>query len=898
MNCVRNTLLFFLFLSTLAPVRGQQPARLPGELLVSLLPPATPALLAERFAAEQPSVKLHPERKVATLLNIWLLKTGADEFSERTALEWLRRQPEVRAAQYNHLLEERFSPPELTPNDPLFASQWHHVNTGAGGGVANADFDSDLAWDITTGGLTPEGDTIVIAIIDGGIEYTHEDLSGNMWRNRHEIPGDSIDNDGNGYTDDFLGWNVYSQTDNINGLSTGHGTPVSALIGAKGNNGKGISGVNWNVKLMFVAGNSEESAILSAYDYVLNARKRYNSSNGQQGAFVVAVNCSWGITFGQPSEAPLWCAAFDSLGAAGILGVAATANMALDVDVAGDLPTACPSNYLISVTSLTNTDHKAANAAWGAQNIDLGAYGKDVYSAGANNSYNTYMGTSFAAPQVSGAIGLLYSASCSNLAAMAKANPAVAALWAKELLLQSVTPNNDLAGKTLTGGRLNLFSLLQNYQDQCAACLEPFAIQASGIGIQQATIRWSKVSSVQSVNLYWRQVGNTGWNLAPMVQSPHVLTGLEACTSYEISLRSNCGSGNLSDWSAPVVFTTDACCAPPATIGAGNITSNSATLNWNNLIAASGYRLRIRPANGVWTAYYSDVNSLTISDLSPCTDYQAQIQTLCGQEETPYSDTYTFRTSGCGACIDKNYCAAKGKAANDEWIARVEIGDWSHSSGGGYGYEDHTGMDMDSVLDLWPQTIVPVSLTPAFSGLAYKEYFRVYIDYNGDGFFSEPEELAFDPGFASEAQVNGVIEVPPAAAGDAFLTRMRILMKYKGPQDTPPTPCENFEFGQVEDYCVRVNNIVISTNQQAEHAPMRIFPQPAGDQVFIELPQRVRFPVNIMVHDAAGREIYSNYALSLPSPIRIDISGWPAGIYVVMLNDGRSVCQQKMLKIR
>lgn len=102
---------------------------------------------------------------------------------------------------------------------------------------------------------------------------------------------------------------------------------------------------------MFVAGGNTVAHILSSYDYVLNARERYNASGGTEGAFVVAVNCSWGINYGQPANAPLWCAAFDSLGQAGILSVASTANIPLNVDVYGDLPTACASDFLVAVTS-------------------------------------------------------------------------------------------------------------------------------------------------------------------------------------------------------------------------------------------------------------------------------------------------------------------------------------------------------------------------------------------------------------------------------------------------------------------------------------------------------------------------------------------------------------------
>ncbi|MBL7798853.1 MAG: S8 family serine peptidase, partial [Saprospiraceae bacterium] len=375
-------------------------------MLFQLYRTSDPAPLVKRLAAELPQAKPARTTLVAVSLNIWLLEVATEETTERLALDWLNRQPDVRAAQYNRLLEYRAMPTGLLPNDPLYSQQWHHRNTGAGGGLPGADHSAEEAWNITTGGLTPHGDTIVIAVIDGGIEYTHEDLTENLWVNRLEIPNDGLDNDGNGYVDDYRGWSNFTNNDQIAGVATTHGTPVSALIGARGNNGIGVAGVNWDTKIIFVAGNSQESVILASYDYVLKARKRYNATNGQEGAFVVAVNCSWGITGGQPADAPLWCTAFDSLGAAGILSVAATANTPVNVDSVGDLPTACPSDYLISVTSLGNNNLKAENAAWGATMIDLGAYGKDVFTARSGNSYGTVNGTSFAAPQVSGAIGL------------------------------------------------------------------------------------------------------------------------------------------------------------------------------------------------------------------------------------------------------------------------------------------------------------------------------------------------------------------------------------------------------------------------------------------------------------------------------------------------------------
>src|SRR5690606_17737198 len=132
-----------------------------------------------------------------------------------------------------HLLTER----QTIPDDPQFFQQWHWVNDGSGNGTFDADVDADLAWDITTGGTTIQGDEIVVCVMEGA-NRNHEDLQGNLWFNPYEIPGDNIDNDNNGYIDDIGGWNNAQNNGNI--PTSGHGTAVSGMIGAKGNNNLGV----------------------------------------------------------------------------------------------------------------------------------------------------------------------------------------------------------------------------------------------------------------------------------------------------------------------------------------------------------------------------------------------------------------------------------------------------------------------------------------------------------------------------------------------------------------------------------------------------------------------------------------------------------------------------------
>jgi len=383
---------------------GQNQAYVAGELLLQLENNAQPDIFVKKFELEQ-ELGILELREVSEVANIYHL-TFADRSTDLDrALKILYSYQEVTLAQKNHLVSDR----EVIPSDALFESQWHLKNTGVDGGEVDADIDATDAWETTTGGLTTHGDTIVVCVIEsGGVDINHEDLVDNIWKNHAEIPGDGIDNDGNGYVDDYLGWNVQSEDDAI-GFGS-HGTRVAGMIGAKGNNAIGISGVNWDVKMMIIKGQvaSNEATVIEAYSYPLKMRKLYNESFGTEGAFVVVTNASWGIDNGDPADSPLWCAMYDTLGAYGILSVGATTNNNLNVDETGDLPTNCTSEYFIGVTMSNNEDQRSGSG-YGTTSVDLAAPGRSVRLSVPGDLYTSTSGTSFATPCVTGAIALTYS---------------------------------------------------------------------------------------------------------------------------------------------------------------------------------------------------------------------------------------------------------------------------------------------------------------------------------------------------------------------------------------------------------------------------------------------------------------------------------------------------------
>jgi hypothetical protein len=770
--------------------------------------------------------------EVVTLLskpmNIWRLKFDTQLVDDEKFLRECYRLEMVRIAQFNHYVQNRAT----VPNDPSFGSQWQWVNNGGGGGTADADIDADEAWDITTGGLTAFGDSIVVCVLEGGgSTYNHPDLIDNHWRNYGEIPGDGIDNDGNGYIDDYNGWNTTGANDVIGAGS--HGTSVSGMIGARGNNGVGVTGINWNVKIMQVdmgsigSGSSpNEAEVIAAYTYPLVMRKLYNQSNGSMGAFVVATNASWGIDYGDPANAPLWCAFYDTLGVYGILNCGATTNSALDVDVEGDLPTACPSPYMISVTATDNQDVRTFSG-YGQTTIDVAAPGASIYITSGTSSYSSTSGTSFATPLTAGVIALMYSVNCPSFMALVKADPQAGADYIRNALFASVDPKANLTTETVTGGRVNAFNSVTYVLNNCAtgSCIDPLNLNSYGITLNEAYLNWLAISDSFMVKI--REVGAPVWDSSFSLNDTLYIDTLQGCTWYEYQVANIC-DGDTGAYSNVYSFKTDGCCDAPMGIQVAE-QKITADVSWNPVTAASEYLLFFaQTGTGSYTLIQNATSPYTLP-VDSCTDYEYFVATICATDTT-YSDTLTFKSKGCGACFDFNYCSNPGGVTTWEWIQSVQMGAFVNSSGSNNGYVDFTGVLTPPVFNAG--STYPVTLTPGFAGTAYTEYFKVWIDINHNGIF-ESSELMYDQGSASSSAATGSITIP--AGTETGITKMRVVMKYVSASWDPSAPeaCTDFDDGEVEDYCVEIvpaGSVGVDVNTVS--VPV-VYPNPASNRIFV-----------------------------------------------------------------
>ena len=448
------SLLLLIFISLNASAQKH----VAGEVLVRLTEKSSVSDFLSEFNKSEKSLgELTLKKAVIPEWDLYLFAFDTQKYDASSATELLEEQKNVRFAGLNLIAEERGT----IPDDSRYEEQW------------NLDkIEIEKVWDITTGGTTVEGKEIVAMILDGGFDIDHVDLVDNIWINSEEIAANGIDDDNNSFVDDINGYN-FRQDTSVFSIGTGHGTKVAGILGAKGNNARGMSGTNWDVKMMMCQAGSAAEIYASNY-YSYRARKLYNETNGAEGAFVVTSNASLGFNGDCDVVHPIWNDLLDSTGMVGILNVGATVNSNTNIDLAGDTPTSCSSDYIVSVTNTDISDQKVSSAGYGLTTIDIGAPAGNsnstpTFTLAPDNGYtSSFGGCSGASPHVAGVIALLYSLPCNLIDEMADTDPAGLALLMKRSIIEGAESNASLDGITVSGGRLNAYRSMLWWQSYCA----------------------------------------------------------------------------------------------------------------------------------------------------------------------------------------------------------------------------------------------------------------------------------------------------------------------------------------------------------------------------------------------------------------------------------------------
>lgn len=422
-----------------ATIRRQAP-RKPNELLVRF------RAEAKNVAIQKAHERVHGElaRSYQIVPNLHLVRVpdGTDVLQAAGAY---RADPAVLYAEPNYAVHT-----QITPNDPSFVdgTQWDLRNTGQNGGIAGSDIDAIDAWNVTTG-----DSSVVVGITDTGIDFNHSDLVANMHMLESNC-SDGVDNDGNGHVDDCFGINAITGSSNPFDDNQ-HGTHVSGTIGAQGNNGIGIAGINWNVglvacKFLDKNGTGFISDAITCLEYFKDLKDNH-------GLNLIATNNSWGG--GGFSQALF--DAIDSHRQSGILFIVAAGNSGLDNDFGGFYPADYYLPNVISVAATNRFDGLALFSNFGGRTVHIAAPGQDIVSTTPNNTYTVLSGTSMAAPHVTG------------VAALLKAQDQTRDWRAIKNLILSGGDNDPVAGPTITGLRLNAHGSLTCSQKGILSRLRP-----------------------------------------------------------------------------------------------------------------------------------------------------------------------------------------------------------------------------------------------------------------------------------------------------------------------------------------------------------------------------------------------------------------------------------------
>ena len=577
-----------------------------GELLVSFRPGVSQSDIAQFYAQHGFSEREALDRQVrGNAARLKLVSVPAAKTIQ--LIPALERDPRVAYAEPNYLAKDVLA--ATTPTDTHYPLQWGLHNIGQWSSTPDADVDAPEAWKITTG--SPD---VLVAVIDNGTDYNHPDLAANIWTNPFETAGDGIDNDGNGYVDDIHGINTVIDTGDPMadplGIKAAHGTGVAGILGAAPFN-EGVVGLAWRVGIVPIRAISSADTIkisdaVQAFQYV-------NYLKHVQGQNIVVTNNSWledSMAWSQSQALRDAITGVDQPGMSQILHIAAAGNEDRSNDVLPFFPASYDLDNIISVAATGWDDSYTDFSNYGATSVDLAAPGVTIATLGVNGRYDYIaIGTSQAAPLVTGAAALVWSAF-----------PNLTAAQVRQRILGSVDPighiGNNSAKPTVTNGRLNVAKALAG-APTAGDTRAPAAIGSLTIAsttFQSQTLAWTatgddvaagrasfydiRYSTSPITNGNWdtatRAVGEPGPKPAGAAES-FTVAGLDPSTTYYFAVRARDDMGNESGISNVAQATT----APAAILFSDDIESGA-----NGWSASGLWHLSTSRAGSPTTAWY------------------------------------------------------------------------------------------------------------------------------------------------------------------------------------------------------------------------------------------------------------------------------------------------------
>jgi hypothetical protein len=442
---------------------------------------------------------------------------------------------------------------------------------------------------------------------------------------------------------------------------------------------------------------------------------------------------------------------------------------------------------------------------------------------------------------------------------------------------------------TSSGARFSITTSLGCTPPSGTTCNVPTGLTTSSVTSSSATLSWSAATGATSYNVQYRIVGSGTWTSTTSATTSKSVTGLAASSAYEWQVQTVCSSGS-SAFSALANFTTSApSCGVPSGVTAGSLTGSSATISWSAVTGALSYNLNWKlGSSGTYTTVTGITStSYNLSGLTSCTAYNYQVQTVCSAGSSSFSTAGSFTTTGCAV----TYCTSKGTSTTYEYISKVLLGSINNTSGNNSGYGNYTALSTS----LAGGSSNTITLTPGFTGSSYREYWKVYIDYNKNGVFTDAGENVATTN--STAAVSASFTVPASALNGA--TRMRVQMQYNA---YPSSSCATYTYGEVEDYTVNITGnaqrpMAVETGA-GTLGQIFLYPNPTDGIVNISFNATSETKASIRITDMIG-----NIAVSAQvgvtqgsNKFTYDLSSFSKGIYMVEVSDesGRSV-QRLML---